>query len=396
MMNDTNVISRNFQGWKIGLAIFIGLAVAAWMLIRGFKEVHYIKDEVNGTHQWIDANHDGNVNDNDPNEFQPVLKGGNYKLQSAKDLFNSINWSGATIFWMFLAIVFVVGRDFFYMLRIRLLTHQLLSWKRSFFVIMIWEFASALSPGVISGSAVAMFILNREKIPLGKSTAIVLITAFMDNLFYILLIPLVFLFIDSHELFPSNLGSSGVSAVFWTGYFVFLGIVIFFFSAIFLVPAMANRFFQTLAKIRLFKRWKKGMLQTGQDIELAARVYRKASFLFWFKVFLSTAGSWISRFLVINALLQAFISLGLLQHLLVLGKQLVLWLLMRVSPTPGGSGIAEYAFGELLADLGGSMLLITLLALLWRLISYFPYLFIGAFLLPRWIKQTEKNTKVED
>ena len=137
------------------------------------------------------------------------------------------------------------------------------------------------------------------------------------------------------------------------------------------------------------------MLQTGQDIELAARVYRKASFLFWFKVFLSTAGSWISRFLVINALLQAFINLGLIQHLLVLGKQLVLWLLMRVSPTPGGSGIAEYAFGELLADLGGSMLLISILALLWRLISYFPYLFIGAFLLPRWIKQTEKKTKTE-
>ncbi len=138
------------------------------------------------------------------------------------------------------------------------------------------------------------------------------------------------------------------------------------------------------------------MLQTGQDIELAARVYRKASFLFWLKVFFSTAGSWLSRFLVINALLQAFISLGLLQHLLVLGKQLVLWLLMRVSPTPGGSGIAEYAFGELLADVGGSMLLITILALLWRLISYFPYLFIGAFLLPRWIKQTEKSTKAED
>jgi uncharacterized protein (TIRG00374 family) len=394
-MSDTNVISRNFQGWKIWLAILLGLGVAGWMLIRGFKEIHFIKDEVKGTHQWIDSNHDGKINYNDPKEFQPIKKGGSFKIQSANDLLNSINWSGESVFWMFLAIVFVAGRDFFYMLRIRLLTDQFLSWKRSFFVIMIWEFASALAPGVISGSAVAMFILNREKIPLGKSTAIVLITAFMDNLFYILLIPMVFLFIDSQMLFPSNLGSSGVAALFWTGYFVFLGIVVFFFTAIFIFPSLANRFFKALVKIRLFKRWKKGMLQTGQDIELAARVYRKASFLFWFKVFLSTAGSWISRFLVINALLQAFINLGLIQHLLVLGKQLVLWLLMRVSPTPGGSGIAEYAFGELLADLGGSMLLISILALLWRLISYFPYLFIGAFLLPRWIKQTEKKTKTE-
>jgi uncharacterized protein (TIRG00374 family) len=60
---------------------------------------------------------------------------------------------------------------------------------------------------------------------------------------------------------------------------------------------------------------------------------------------------------------------------------------MRVSPTPGGSGIAEYAFGELLVDFSQSALLLASLAIVWRLMSYFPYLFIGAFLLPRWLKR---------
>ena len=59
---------------------------------------------------------------------------------------------------------------------------------------------------------------------------------------------------------------------------------------------------------------------------------------------------------------------------------------MMVSPTPGGSGVAEYAFGELLASFSTSAILIVGLAILWRLISYFPYLFIGAFILPRWLK----------
>jgi uncharacterized protein (TIRG00374 family) len=392
-MSESNVISKSFQGWKIWLAIFLGVGVAGFMLIRGINEVNYVKDSTSGTHIWVDGNHDGKVNFKDPKEFQAVKSGGDYKIQKAQDLLNEIKWSTTTIFWMLLAMLFVVGRDFFYMLRIRLLTHQFLSWRRSFFVIMMWEFASALSPGVISGSAVAMFILNREKIPLGKSTAIVLITTFMDNLFYVILIPLVFIFIDSQELFPANLSGSGVSSVFWTGYFVFLSIVLFFFAAIFIFPSLANRFFKMISRIPLFKRWKKGMLQIGEDIELSARVFRKEPVVFWIKVFLSTSGSWISRFLVINALLQAFISLGFLQHLMVLGKQLVLWLLMRVSPTPGGSGIAEYAFGELLSDVGGSLLLITILALLWRLISYFPYLFIGAFILPKWLKQTDRKVK---
>jgi uncharacterized protein (TIRG00374 family) len=60
---------------------------------------------------------------------------------------------------------------------------------------------------------------------------------------------------------------------------------------------------------------------------------------------------------------------------------------MLVSPTPGGSGVAEFAFGELLVSFSQSTFLLAALAILWRLISYFPYLFIGAFLLPRWLKR---------
>ena len=63
---------------------------------------------------------------------------------------------------------------------------------------------------------------------------------------------------------------------------------------------------------------------------------------------------------------------------------------MMVSPTPGGSGVAEYAFGELLASFSASAILIVGLAILWRLVSYFPYLFIGAFILPRWLKGDSK------
>jgi uncharacterized protein (TIRG00374 family) len=89
---------------------------------------------------------------------------------------------------------------------------------------------------------------------------------------------------------------------------------------------------------------------------------------------------------VINCILNAFFNLNLLDNLQILGKQFILWLLMMVSPTPGGSGVAEYAFGELMSSFSTSVILIAGLAILWRLISYFPYLFIGAIILPRWLK----------
>ena len=60
--------------------------------------------------------------------------------------------------------------------------------------------------------------------------------------------------------------------------------------------------------------------------------------------------------------------------------------MMLVSPTPGGSGFAEYVFKEFLSSyipVGGGIAL----ALLWRLISYYPYLLIGAIVIPKWINK---------
>lgn len=387
-MAKESIITRSFKGWKIWLAISIGIGVAVWMLYVSISAVHFIKVEENvGNYIWKDVNNNGLVDTHLTEEFVCVSQG-NYRQQTASDALTHIHWTNKSILWIVIALLFMVGRDFFYMLRIRLLTHYELSWKSSFYVIMIWEFASALAPGVIGGAAVAMFILNKEKIDLGRSTAIIFITALMDNLFYILLIPFVFVFIDAIQLFPhQDFNSSSVQWIFWIGYSVFVGICLFMFTTLFLVPKLATGFLKIVFSLPFLNRKKEYAIKTGKDIEASSKIFKKESFGFWLKVFGATCGSWISRFLVINALLQAFLNLGIMDHLLILGKQLILWLLMRVSPTPGGSGIAEYAFGELMVTFSQSALLLAALAILWRLISYFPYLFIGAVLLPRWLRR---------
>jgi uncharacterized protein (TIRG00374 family) len=387
-MEKPSIIERSFQGWKMWLGISIGVFVAAFMLYSSISATRFIEAEKGkGSYRWEDKNNNKHVDLADQNEFIYDTNG-KYRKQTVSDALQLIHWTPTSFLWILMALLCVVGRDFFYMLRIRLLTHNELSWKASFYVIMLWEFASALSPGVVGGVAVAMFILKKERIDLGRSTAIVLITAMMDNLFYVLMIPFVFLFIDSATLFPSHsFGSSSVQFIFWTGFFVFLGLTLFLFTSLFLIPSFAKYLLGMLFSLPFLKRWKTKVLTLGENIEKTALFMRKEPFIYWIKVFLATCGSWISRYLVINALLQAFLQLGILDHILLLGKQLVLWLLMRVSPTPGGSGVAEYAFGELLVDFSQSALLLASLAIVWRMISYFPYLFIGAFLLPRWLKR---------
>ncbi len=386
---ETNPLQKTFSGWRIWIPVIIGLGISAWMIFRALNKTTFVEvEQGRGQYSWVDDNKDGQVDTHNPSEFQLDSVFGNYNKESVQNVLQNISWNGQAWFWLFMAVVFMVGRDFFYMLRIRILTKKELTWKRSFFVIMLWEFASALTPGVVGGAAVAMFILNREKIALGRSTAIVVITALLDNLFYVLMIPIVFLLIKQSDLFPANINGSGsVQFVFWTGFALISGVCLFLFASIFLFPNLAKTVLGFVFRFPILKRWRPNAIQTGEEIHTASIELSTEPKRFWINAFLSTCGSWISRYLVINAILHAFLSLSLYQHFLLLGKQLVLWLFMLVSPTPGASGVAEYAFGELLSTFTSSALLLVALALIWRLISYFPYLVIGSVLVPRWLRR---------
>ena len=379
---------KAFSWWKIGLAVLFGLSIATWMMYKSLNQTQFIPvNPHEGNYTWIGTG--ANPDLKNPAEFKHQQHG-DYELDTIGNTLRTINWTSSSFLWLFAAVLGMVGRDLFYIIRIKILTKNKLNWKRSTLVILLWEFASALSPGVVGGAAVAMFILNREKIPLGRSTAIVIITAFMDNLFYIIMIPFVFIFIDQATLFPSKIDASeSVQWVFWTGFSVMLILCLFLFSTLFFLPKLATQLLTRLFSLPLLRKWKVKAIQTGTDLEISAKELQQEKFSFWSKTFLVTLGSWISRYLVINFILNAFIALSFIDHITLLGKQLVLWLFMLISPTPGASGVAEYAFGELLASFSSSAILIASLAILWRLISYFPYLFIGAFILPKWIRKTK-------
>jgi uncharacterized protein (TIRG00374 family) len=96
--------------------------------------------------------------------------------------------------------------------------------------------------------------------------------------------------------------------------------------------------------------------------------------------------------LVANALILAFFTVS--DHFLLFARQLVISNMLLLSPTPGGSGIAEVLFKTYLGDfipIGGAITII--LALIWRLISYYPYLIAGAIIVPRWLRDNFKNNK---
>ena len=66
---------------------------------------------------------------------------------------------------------------------------------------------------------------------------------------------------------------------------------------------------------------------------------------------------------------------------------------MLVSPTPGGVGFVEYFFNDFYAStLKDYTIIVTMI---WRLLTFYLYLFIGVIILPGWIK-TFKNRKLKN
>ncbi|MFH1000798.1 MAG: lysylphosphatidylglycerol synthase transmembrane domain-containing protein [Bacteroidota bacterium] len=309
--------------------------------------------------------------------------------------FSFFEWSFAALCWIFVALLMMVVRDLSYIIRLRILSGNELSWRKAFEVIMLWEFSSAISPSVVGGTAPAIYFLYKEKFSAGKSTAIVLAAIFLDELFFIIAIP-VLLLVFGNLIFPLQdaFHLKQLKYYFWIGYGVIFLYTLLLAYAIFINPHIIKALIKWIFRLPLIKRWQENACILADQLIETSKWFKSKSFGFWLKSFLVTALSWTGRYWVVNFMFMAFFfeNLGWFEHFLIYARQLTMWILLLVSPTPGGSGLAELFFGDFLSDLIPNLSWVYPLALLWRLITYYPYLFIGAIILPRWVNRVFKKT----
>lgn len=355
--NNSEKIFKTIHPNKIILPILIGLGVSGFLLYR---------------------------------EYQPGT-------------FSLLTFSFQSVFWLIFSFAMMATRDFGYMVRLRILTQKNVSWRSAFRIIMLWEFTSTVTPGAVGGTSVAIFFINKEGISFGRSGAIVLATAFLDELYFIIMFPVLMLTIGISNIFSLDAGITEqlinkflIFALIGYGMkFLFTMIVGY---GIFLNPRGLKYLLLWIFKLPLIKKWRQKANEWGDDLVQASKEFKHWHFKKWLQAFGATFFSWTARYWVVNTLIITFFGikwLGFDEHLLVFGKQLVMWIMMIISPTPGGSGFAEYVFKEFLGAFipAGTGIAI---ALIWRMVSYYPYLFIGAIIVPKWIGKNfiEKNRRI--
>ncbi len=332
--------------WKMLLPITIGLAVVVWLF------------------------HD---------EFDPKV-------------FANFHFTWRTGIAIIAALIFVAGRDFGLSWRFHTIAGGDLSWNRAVKVDLMCAFTSAITPSVVGGSALAVFYLNREGIKVGRATTLTLTTLFLDELFFVIFCPILVLLIPDSELFAAAEAQSfvtGIKIVFWL---VYAGIVIWtaiLFAGIIARPAAVAKILHKIFGIRPLRRWQPAVDRATDNMLETSAFVKNASRQWWLKVFGATIVSWFSRYLVVNALFWGFVPSA--SGLLVFGRQFVVWVVLMVSPTPGGSGISEWLFTNYYGDLIGDVSIALVLALIWRILSYYIYLIAGCCLLPSYFSKRKKT-----
>lgn len=340
-------LKRQFSARKILLPVVLGLGVVSYMLYRSYE----------------------------PEQLQTLLEA-------------STLWLGITLLVLFV-------RDFGYIYRIRHLTDKALSWKESLRVIMMWEFASCALPSFMGGSTVAAYILYKENIPLGKSIAQVMVTLLLDNLYFVLAVPLV-LMIAQGSAMP-ELGALSpalrrtLEIAFVISYVLFALYSTLIFYALFINPKGIKRLLIRLSLVKYMRRWRTSLFNHANELLIASRHMGGRGFSFWAKASVSTFFVWTSRYVIIGCMIAAFAHLTVDEHLLVFSRNLIYKVVLMMSVTPGAAGLAEISFPAFFGMfLGGFTAVIVLL---YRLLTYYLYLIIGAVVFPRWVSHAFNKNK---
>lgn len=309
--------------------------------------------------------------------------------------YQAITWRPMVIFWFVLALIMVAFRFLGYMIRLRILSDGVLKWRHCFQLIVLWEFASAISPGIVGGTAAAFILLAKERrLDPGKSTAIVLATSYLDVLYYILTVPLLLVITGFSTQIPLTIGPFGpnfIKIYFFIAYTLLVLWAVLVYIGLFIKPNWVKSTVVGFFNLPFFSRWKENAVRWGDEIVTAANEFKLKDRKFWFKAFGATFFSWTARFALVVFLILAFGTH--IDILAIFSRQLIMWGALLLPLTPGASGLAEMLFPAFLGEYFALPQIANSASVLWRLISYYPYLIFGFVVFPIWVKRILKKPK---
>jgi uncharacterized protein (TIRG00374 family) len=314
------------------------------------------------------------------------------------EAYDKVSWGPDTAFWMTVGLAMIVLRHLAYSYRLWILSEEQFSFSKCIELMFIWLFSSSITPTSVGGAAVALVVLTREKLSSARTAVIVLYTVVTDTFFFITTLIFLYLIVGPSMLRPDITSVTELDrwgTTFLIGFGVMFIYGCFFAYGLFIDPHRPRKALEWITRWKLFRRFREQALQTGQEFVEASREVVRKTWQFHVLVAISTIVAWSCRFILLICIVLAFVPGAFFDGMTQL-KQFAriesMFVIMEFSPTPGGSGIAEYAVSEYLTDWvpAGIVLIV---AFIWRLLEYYSYLAIGAIVVPNWLRKVYRRPK---
>jgi len=294
--------------------------------------------------------------------------------------------------WIFalLVVLFTLCKDFSGMYRLRVMSGAPLTFSQLFRIRMLYEFTSAVTPSAAGGSSLEVIFIHREGIKISRATSMTVLALFLDEIFMILLFPVLLILVPYTGLFTAEgFFQYGYLWAFIIGYVMKLVWGTLLFIGIFCNPTILAKIIGFLFSFNFLRRYRSRALRTAVELRQCAREIRHESLGYWVRMTLSTVGIWVFRFMIANMAIMIFNPLSLSGNLMCFARQYVLGIVCMIVPTPGGSGFAEVMFDGFLGEYIPLKMSTVVITSIWRICTYYYYLIAGVIILPQWLGKSK-------
>lgn len=266
-----------------------------------------------------------------------------------------------------IALVVSFLRLWFSAAKIRYLSEKKLSWMASLRVMLSWDFTSSVTPSTIGGAPMATYAMTKEGFKLGQSSAIILYSVLLDQLWFAMAVPILVIAGFYYEVVPENIGMVGEASMLllYVGLLSYASLMAY---GVLKNPAAITKVVNWVFRLPFLRRWKDKVSEEAKHLEEYSHELRKKPTSFLFKAFFLSTMSWLARValptIVVLSLLPADVILSVL-------RSLAMNLAFLIMPTPGGSGGVEGLFAIFQGPLMDRKAFIGLAVFAWRIISYY-------------------------
>ncbi len=272
--------------------------------------------------------------------------------------------------------------------KIRYLADSNLSWAGAFRIVITWDFASAITPSTIGGAPLGIYAMTREHIPLGKASAITLYSLLLDQMFYVMIIPILLVSGIYLEVIPDNTGIIGKSAM-GVVYLSLLGYGLVLAYGVLVNPASLKKAVKVLFKLPYLNRYYDPVERELDNLVNTSEGLRKKPLSFLLTAYVLASLAWMAR-----ACLPAIVVLSFLpaEEVLLFLRSFAMSLASLFMPTPGGSGGVEALFVIFLGPLIDREAFIGIATFMWRFITFYSLIGIGIMVMSWYLNNAVVNS----